>query len=214
MLLPDEKITVTGVPGTDSNEDTTMHEYYMSDKENETIDTDGTMTHLSEELEQGNANGDTIMNYQPDRDKFAVLLLESPDASNDLVGILYRYPVEGASISSAFGTRIHPITQEEKVHSGVDFAAEEGTPIVAAADGTVVKTGFDEENGNYVILQHSNGDATYYTACKEILTQEGSEVSVGDQIATVGSTGTSTGPHLHFAVSRQGEFVEPEFIGE
>lgn len=92
--------------------------------------------------------------------------------------------------------------------------AEEGTPIVAVADGTVAKTGFDMKNGNYVILQHSNGDATYYTGCKEVLTQEGSEVSAGDQIATVGNMGTSVGPHLHFAVSRKGEFIEPEFIVE
>lgn len=120
QFLPNEEIIVTAVPGTDANEETTMHEYYMPEEGNETIDTDGTMTHLTEELEQGSTNGETIMNYEPARDKFAVLLLESPDAYYDLE-ILYRYPVEGASISSAFGTRIHPITQEERVHSGVDL---------------------------------------------------------------------------------------------
>jgi len=83
---------------------------------------------------------------------------------------------------------------------------------VAAADGNVVETGFEAYCGNYVIIQHINGELTYYTSCKEILTAKGAEVKGGEQIATVGKTGASTGAHLHFAVSREGVFIEPELV--
>ena len=99
-------------------------------------------------------------------------------------------------------------------HLGMDFAAEAGTPITAAADGAVVKTGFDSECGNYLILLHENGAATYYCHCQDILAEEGAKVKSGEQIATVGSTGRSTGPHLHFGVSRSGDYIEPIFIEE
>ncbi len=125
--------------------------------------------------------------------------------------ILYSYPVEDSRISDDFGTRIQPITQEERFHSGIDFAADQGTSITAAADGSVVKTGYDADCGNYIILRHGNGDMTYYACCETILLEEGSDVKRGEQIATVGSTGRSTGYHLHFAVSRGGSFVRPEF---
>ena len=123
--------------------------------------------------------------------------------------IRYSYPVVYSSISDVFGTRIHPVTQEEKLHSGIDFAAEKGTPVTAAADGTVAGTGFDAEWGNYVILQHSNGDFTYYACLDEISSEQGNTVERGQRIATVGSTGISTGPHLHFAISRDGAYVDP-----
>lgn len=114
-------------------------------------------------------------------------------------------------ISDSFGVRNHPITGEKWVHNGIDLAAEQGADIVAAADGTVHSTGYDEYNGNYVILYHDlNGEFTYYTACAEVLVSQGENVTQGQKIATVGSTGRSTGPHLHFALSRNGEYVDPE----
>ena len=129
--------------------------------------------------------------------------------SDETVEIRYSYPVVYSSISDVFGTRIHPVTQEEKLHSGIDFAAEKRTPVTAAADGTVAGTGFDAEWGNYVILQHSNGDFTYYACLDEISSEQGNTVERGQRIATVGSTGISTGPHLHFAISRDGAYVDP-----
>lgn len=115
-------------------------------------------------------------------------------------------------ISDTFGSRINPLSGEELVHNGVDFAAEKGADVLAAADGTVYQTGFDSANGNYIILYHVlNGEYTYYTHCQEILADEGSSVTAGQKIATVGSTGRSTGPHLHFALSRDGEYIEPVF---
>ncbi len=163
--------------------------------------------------------GERNTNYDPSRDQFEVLLLtgtedteaaENPGAHSDEL-ILYSYPLEYSRISDDFGTRIHPFTKEEKFHSGIDFAADQGTPITAAADGSVVSTGYDADCGNYIILRHGNGDMTYYACCETILLKEGSDVKRGEQIATVGSTGRSTGYHLHFAVSREGSFVRPEF---
>lgn len=113
-------------------------------------------------------------------------------------------------ISDTFGVRTNPATGEKRVHNGIDFAAEKGADVLAAADGSVYRTGFDSDNGNYVILYHvMSGEYTYYTHCQEILVTEGNSVTAGQKIATVGSTGRSTGPHLHFALSRDGEYVEP-----
>lgn len=173
------------------------------------------------------------MNYAParERDQFEVLNLPQIDESfqDTEIGvlilpqidesfqdseILFAYPVEGARISDEFGSRIHPVSGVVLFHLGMDFAAEAGTPITAAADGTVVKTGYDFKCGNYLILLHENGAATYYFHCRDILAEEGKKVKTGEQIATVGNTGESTGAHLHFGVSRNGEYVEPKFAGE
>lgn len=188
----------------DNNNEVTEHDYYGaapgadSGKEMES-------TYIPV-MEQGDVG--TITNFDPERDQFEVLLLTDTGVHNDLE-IRYSYPVVYSGISDVFGTRVHPVTQEELLHSGVDFAAERGTPITAAADGTVAETGFDAECGNYIILQHSNGDFTYYACCEEILAGEGSAVKRRQRIATVGSTGKSTGAHLHFALSRNGEYVDP-----
>lgn len=153
-----------------------------------------------------------ITNYVPSRDYFENILLPADD-NTDVVaeGILYDYPVVYTRIADTYGTRTHPVTQEERLHSGIDFVAEEGTAVTAAADGKVIKTGFDAYCGSYIIIQHINGDMTYYTQCQTITASEGDEVTRGEQIAAVGSTGTSTGAHLHFAVSRNGSYVEPQF---
>lgn len=144
----------------------------------------------------------------------AYLPSPSLETGNQDTEILFAYPVEGARISDEFGSRIHPVSGDVLFHLGMDFAAEAGTPITAAADGTVVKTGYDFECGNYLILLHENGAATYYFHCQDILAEEGAKVKSGEQIATVGSTGKSTGSHLHFGVSRGGDYIEPKFIEE
>ncbi len=114
-------------------------------------------------------------------------------------------------ISDAFGKRVHPITNIELFHNGVDLAAEQDADIVAASWGIVCKTGYDPTNGNYVVIYHRDENFTYYACCKEILVSEGDRVESGQKIATVGSTGRSTGYHLHFMVSDNGEYVEPVF---
>lgn len=125
------------------------------------------------------------------------------------VEITYDKPCNYTRISDAFGGRVHPITGEVRVHEGIDFSATEGTDIWAAADGVVYETGFSAEHGNYVVLRHINGDMTYYCHCQAVTVKKDDQVKRGDKIATVGSTGQSTGSHLHFALSRSGMFVNP-----
>lgn len=125
------------------------------------------------------------------------------------IKILYDKPCNYLRISDAFGGRVHPVTQEMVMHEGIDFAAKEGTDITAAADGVVYETGFSEVYGNYVVLLHVNGDMTYYCHCRKVIVKKDDQVKRGQKIATVGTTGQSTGPHLHFALSRHGGFVDP-----
>ena len=122
---------------------------------------------------------------------------------------LYAEPCEYTGISAVFGERINPATQEVIRHEGIDYAAEKGTDVKAAADGVVYETGYSAEDGNYIVLLHANGDMTYYCHCQEITARKDEEVKCGDKIAAVGQTGRATGPHLHFALRRNGEFVDP-----
>ncbi|MDT7897618.1 MAG: peptidoglycan DD-metalloendopeptidase family protein [Armatimonadota bacterium] len=117
-------------------------------------------------------------------------------------------PVSG-SIVSGFGYRRHPILGGVRFHYGVDIAAPFGTTIRAAADGVVVFAGWRRAYGNTVIIDHGNGLATLYAHCSELLVSEGAVVRQGQPIARVGSTGLTTGPHLHFEVRRYGEPVNP-----
>lgn len=125
------------------------------------------------------------------------------------VEIIYDEPCNYSRISDTYGGRVHPVTQAVNMHEGIDYAAESGTDIAAAADGVVYETGYSATYGNYVVLLHINGDMTYYCQCEKVIVEKGAQVKRGEKIATVGSTGRSTGPHLHFALSRNGAFVNP-----
>ena len=119
----------------------------------------------------------------------------------------FQWPVEGSntiSLSNPFGARWNPGGQGKTVHNGIDIPAERGTPVLAAADGTVTETGFDTERGNYLMIDHGDGLATLYAACSKVDVNEGDPVKAGTPIAAVGSTGRSTGPHLHFEVRQDG----------
>lgn len=96
-----------------------------------------------------------------------------------------------------------------KLHSGIDIPADQGAVILAAADGTVTETGFDAARGNYLVLDHGDGLTTLYAHCRNVDVKEGDTVKVGEMVATVGSTGMSTGPHLHFEVRQDGEAQNP-----
>lgn len=122
----------------------------------------------------------------------------------------YATPCTYTEISDTFGERINPITQEVRKHEGIDYAAEEGSDVKAAADGVVHETGYSAQYGNYIVLLHANGDMTYYCNCQEILARKDEQVKCGDKIATVGQTGMATGPHLHFGLNQNGEFVDPQ----
>ena len=119
----------------------------------------------------------------------------------------FQWPVEGSntiSLSNPFGARWNPGGQGKTVHNGIDIPAERGTPVLAAADGTVTETGFDTERGNYLMIDHGDGLTTLYAACSKVDVNEGDPVKAGTPIAAIGSTGRSTGPHLHFEVRQDG----------
>lgn len=106
-------------------------------------------------------------------------------------------PLKG-TVTSEYGARIHPIKGNLSFHSGIDIAANKGEPISAAFDGVVTEAEYDEWNGYHLKIQHDNGVMTVYCHCDELLVKKGENISAGEIVAKVGSTGSSTGPHLHF----------------
>ena len=112
-------------------------------------------------------------------------------------------------ISDDYGYRTHPILGIQKFHSGVDMAAPSGSSILAAADGTVVAATYNATMGNYVMIDHGNGLYTIYMHASALYVSSGQSVSAGSTIAAVGSTGRSTGAHLHFSVRQNGSYVSP-----
>ena len=120
-------------------------------------------------------------------------------------------PAEG-EITSRFGYRYHPITGKFGVHNGTDIAAPEGTPIYAAFNGRVEEIGYNSVRGNYILLSHGGDTQTLYLHCSEIVAPEGAVVRQGEIIAKVGSTGYSTGAHLHFSILIGGQYCNPEWL--
>ena len=112
-------------------------------------------------------------------------------------------------VTSPYGTRVHPITGEETLHSGVDILADEASSIVAAMDGQVIAAGYDKIYGNYIIVDHGGGTSTLYGQMSAFVAHNGDAVTAGQQIGKVGSTGQSTGAHLHFEIRINGEPVSP-----
>lgn len=117
-------------------------------------------------------------------------------------------PVPGP-ITSGFGYRYHPILHIRRMHTGVDFGAGYGTPIHAAAAGTVIMAGYSRGYGNRVVVYHGGGMSTLYGHCSDLVVSTGQTVQAGDVIAHVGATGMATGPHLHFEVRRNGVPIRP-----
>ncbi len=122
--------------------------------------------------------------------------------------VSFQMPVNGR-ISSDFGNRFHPIDRKIKFHSGIDIAVPKDTPVGAAADGIVKFAGWEGGYGNLVIIEHPDGSETRYGHNDKLLVVEGQSVAAGDVISLSGSTGKSTGPHLHFEVRVNGEAVNP-----
>jgi murein DD-endopeptidase MepM/ murein hydrolase activator NlpD len=127
---------------------------------------------------------------------------------NRILGNLFMYPVLGR-ISSYFGVRPDPFTGVERFHNGVDIVNKPLTPIQAAMAGTVGDVGFSADYGYYVILKHSGGYQTLYGHLTRYLVARGQRVQQGQKIGELGTTGYSTGPHLHFSIFHGGEAVDP-----
>lgn len=122
---------------------------------------------------------------------------------------LLRTPIDGARLTSGFGMRRHPILGYSLMHKGVDFGAQTGTPIQAAGDGVIETAGWNGAYGQYVRIRHGNGYATAYAHLSRIGVKAGQRIRQGQIIGAVGSTGRSTGPHLHYEVMLNGRQVNP-----
>jgi murein DD-endopeptidase MepM/ murein hydrolase activator NlpD len=120
-----------------------------------------------------------------------------------------RWPIEDAELTSPFGNREDPITGHRAFHAGLDFAAGPGTPIHAAAGGRIAFAGFRSDFGWMVEIDHGNGLTTRYAHASRLVVQPDALVMPGEVIALSGSTGRSTGPHLHFEVLQHGEPTDP-----
>jgi len=119
-------------------------------------------------------------------------------------------PVTGRVAGSGFGWRVDPITGQSALHTGLDFQADTGTPILAAAGGVVVTQEYHPAYGNMIEVDHGNQLVTRYAHASRVLIKQGDIVRRGQKIAEIGTTGRSTGPHLHFEVLVQGVFQDPQ----
>ena len=125
-------------------------------------------------------------------------------------GEKFLWPLSGYyTITSPYGYRIHPTLKVNKLHTGIDIDAPSGAPVLAANSGTVVLAGYNSGYGNYVIIDHGGGYATLYAHASSLNVSKGQTVKKGQTIMKVGSTGFSTGPHLHFEILVNGSTVNP-----
>lgn len=140
-----------------------------------------------------------------------------PDAELDWItrqeinGDLFQRPLKGRYyFSSYYGWRKNPFNGTRTFHGGIDMAANTGTAVYAALEGAVIEAGYNNTYGNYVVIRHHSGYQTLYGHLHTINTKRGNYVYTNTKIGTVGSTGMSTGPHLHFAVYKNGKGVNPQ----
>lgn len=157
-----------------------------------------------------NENGETVM---------VPALMGDPEGMSSFLyavsetnSVWFFWPVDGAntvSLSNRYGYRTEPDGASRTFHAGIDIPAESGTPVKAAAAGTVKEAGFDADRGKYLVLDHGNSVETVYAHCLSLAVKTGDAVEAGEKIAAVGSTGKSTGPHLCFQVWQDGEAQNP-----
>lgn len=169
-----------------------------------------------------------LKELESDADEYEKALKELEKASQELTEMLKKlaeseiqgtgdmtWPAPGYSrITSSYGNRIHPITRKNSFHTGIDIGIPHGRPIVAADSGTVIYSGSYGAYGIVAIIDHGNGVSTLYAHASRVLVKKGDGVAKGQEIAKCGTTGYSTGPHLHFEVRIAGEHVDPrKYVG-
>lgn len=130
----------------------------------------------------------------------------------EINGDLFRWPVSGGYMTSWYGWRKDPFGGSRQFHNGLDIGSPMGTPVYAAMEGSVLTTGYSLTFGNYIILSHHSGYQTLYGHLSKIMVSGGSYVNRGQRIGSVGNTGNTTGPHLHFTVIKYGRTLNPAYL--
>jgi murein DD-endopeptidase MepM/ murein hydrolase activator NlpD len=125
---------------------------------------------------------------------------------------LFRFPLQNYIITSGFGPRINPVSNRRSTHQGLDLAAKEGSDVFAARFGTVTEVGYNAIYGNFIRVRHDSGWTSLYGHLSKTLVSENEKIETGSLIGKVGSTGQSTGPHLHFELRNNGNAVDPKTI--
>ncbi len=125
------------------------------------------------------------------------------------LGIMFRFPLPTGIITSGFGERINPVTGKPHFHNGIDIAAPLGTEILASRAGIILNTGYNNIYGNFITIKHEDNYETVYCHLKKIFVELNQKVQSGMIIGTVGTTGMSTGPHLHFEIVGRGQARDP-----
>lgn len=155
------------------------------------------------------------------RSKASVFCLESAlsgllerlhQRNRELMAVPTRLPVEGGRLVSSFGNRVDPINRRRAFHSGIDFSLPAGSPVRSSAAGTITVAAYDSEYGKRVEIDHGNGLTTLYAHLSSITVRVGEIVKPAQLIGEVGSTGRSTGAHLHFEVLKDGKYIDPRRV--
>lgn len=182
----------------------------VEDKQERLVVSRGNQERLRKELLEDREELKALLDqHQRDAEKLEKELTKL-QSSGKYIGGEMHWPAPGFTrITSPFGYRMHPILRTRRMHSGIDIGTPRGTTIVAATRGTVVSAGRLGGFGNTVIIDHGGGIMTLYAHNSRLLVTKGQEVMRGQRIALAGSTGMSTGPHLHFEVRINGKFVDP-----
>lgn len=131
------------------------------------------------------------------------------DVKFEIPSICPIIPKNGNSITSFFGKRIHPVTGKYDFHAALDISANEFEDVFATARGMVIRSAFDNYLGNYIQIEHPNGYETLYGHLSSIVVEVGEMLNVGQKIGLIGKSGRATGPHLHYGIKKNGQFINP-----
>lgn len=169
-------------------------------------DREKTLKDLTKDLKELERQEDNLLAQSNEFAKKIIAL----QSSNEYIGGEIGWPSPGYyKITSPYGYRTHPILKKKKLHTGIDIAVPSGSTIVAANTGKVIYSGYNGGYGNTIIIDHGGKISTLYAHNSKLLVKVGTEVEKGKAIAKSGSTGLSTGPHLHFEVRKNGQHVDP-----
>ncbi len=165
------------------------------------------MGRLQQDIKEAEKQYDKLNDYAKEIESKIVSLQRN---TGPYSGGTMAWPVPGHSrISSYYGYRVHPVYKTKKLHTGIDIPAPIGTSVKAASDGIVIYSGWLGGYGKAIMIDHGGGIVTLYGHNSSLTASDGQEVSRGDTIAKIGSTGISTGPHCHFEVRKNGAYVDP-----